>query len=136
MKMPLAKSSDALREILRRNTKMHNGGAHDADQNKQPKQCLRCLLVLFRQQEIRQGRNIDRRTFFLDKKLKLTHKRIYIYIYILRNVCDTKGDLCFPTDSGVCQTCFRNLEKVLKLDNNAKCPRETSRSKLQSTMER
>lgn len=64
MKMPLAKSSDALREILRRNTKMHNGGAHDADKNKQPKQCLRCLLVLFRQQEIRQGRNIDRRTFF------------------------------------------------------------------------
>lgn len=82
MKMPLAKSSDALREILRRNTKMHNDGAHDADQNKQPKQCLRCLLVLFRQQEIRQGRNIDRRTFFLDKKLKLTHERIYIYIYI------------------------------------------------------
>lgn len=67
--------------------------------------------------------------FFLDKKLKLTHERIYIYI--LRNVCDTKGDLCFPTDSGECQTCFRNLEKVLKLDNNAKCLRENFRSKLQ-----
>lgn len=73
--------------------------------------------------------------FFKIKSLNL-HTKESIYIYILRNVCDTKGDLCFPTDSGVCQTCFRNLEKVLKLDNNAKCPRETSRSKLQSTMER
>lgn len=63
---------------------------------------------------------------FLDKRLKLTHERIHI----LRNVCDTKGDLCFPTDSGVCQTCFRNLEKVLKLEYNAKCMRENFRSKL------
>lgn len=47
-----------------RDPKMHNGGAHDADQNIQPKQCLRCLWVLFRQQEIRQGRKIDRRNFF------------------------------------------------------------------------
>lgn len=43
---------------------MHNGGAHDADQIIQPKQSLRCLWVLFRQQEIRQGRKIDRRKIF------------------------------------------------------------------------
>lgn len=70
---------------------------------------------------------------FLDKKFKLRHERIHI----LRNECDTKGDLCFPTDSGVCQTCFRNLGKGAEIrKNNAKCMRENFRSKLQSTMER
>ena len=41
---------------------------------------------------------------FLDKKLKLTPERIGI----LRNVCDITGDMCFPSDSGECQKCYRH----------------------------
>lgn len=50
-----------------RDPKMHNG-RHDADQNIQLKQCLRCLWVLFRQQEIRQGKKLTVE-IFVDKKL-------------------------------------------------------------------
>jgi hypothetical protein len=68
----------------------------------------------------------------LDKKLRLTRERLET----LWNIRDFKEETCFPLDSGVCQKCFRAMERVLKVEKEAAEARERFKSSTQSTMTR
>lgn len=68
----------------------------------------------------------------LDKKLRLTRERLET----LLNVCDVKKETCFPGDAGVCQKCFRAMDRVRKLEKEAMEARERFTSNIRSTMSR
>lgn len=69
---------------------------------------------------------------YLDKKLRLSVERLKI----VKDVCNITNDVIFTKDTGVCQKCFRNIEKVLKIEKEAATLRDSFKSSVQVTMQR
>ncbi|XP_056005091.1 uncharacterized protein LOC125654936 [Ostrea edulis] len=69
---------------------------------------------------------------YLDKKLRLSTDRMKV----LKDVCGISDSVVYPTDTGVCQKCFRSTERVLKLEKEAATMRESFKASVQLTLQR
>ncbi|XP_056001590.1 uncharacterized protein LOC130048623 [Ostrea edulis] len=69
---------------------------------------------------------------YLDKKLRLSTDRMEV----LKDVCGISDSVVYPTDTAVCQKCFRSTERVLKLEKEAATMRESVKASIQLTLQR